>query len=241
MCSGAEGALRRGRADGCVVPVAPGATVAVHLLSPEVVTNAASTVLGASIGFVTSWYFFLRGTARSRVSVCLSEVASIDPSTVGVAVDMKIGAIRISNLRVLELSLHNKGPGDVDVLDAGDETRQDLRPRIELPPGLRVVADPWNPRRSTPRADVRAARRLNGDVQEVHVHVHRLAVGETSRLRILCTWLGEAAAPPDVVGSARFVPGFLANVDLLPAGLLRKAGAGPRTRAPRQLLRRPAP
>jgi len=212
----------------------------VNILSPEVVTNAVSTVLGALIGFVTSWFFFLRGTARSRVSVCLSEVANIDPSTIGVAVDMKIGATRISNLTVLELSLHNKGPGDVDVLDAADGTRHELRPRIEFPPGLRVIADPWNPHRSTPRADVRAARRLNGDVQEVHVHVHRLAVGETSRLRILCTWVGETVAPAGIAGFARFVPGFLANTDLRPAGLLRGAGAGPSSRAPRLLLRRPA-
>ena len=201
-----------------------------NILSSEVVTNAVSTVLGALIGFVTSWYFFLRGTARSRVSVCLSEVANIDPSTVGVAVDMKIGATRVSNLMVLELSLHNRGPGDVDVLDAGDETRQDLRPRIEFPPGLRVIADPWNPQRSTPRADVRAARRLNGDVQEVHIHVHRLAVGETSRLRILSTWAGEAVAPPGVARSSRFVPGFLANTDLHPAGLLRGGRPAPATR-----------
>src|SRR5215475_14112284 len=127
-----------------------------------VALTVAGPLLGAALGWAIAYYFFKRGgSTRPRLLIGLVEVARIDPSTVGVRVEMKVGTIQVSNIVLLEVTVANRGPHDIIVLDADDPRQHPLRPRIELPAGLRTLADPWNPDGAVPRSDVRVARRLD--------------------------------------------------------------------------------
>jgi len=118
------------------------------LSSAEVLLTVISTVVGALIGLATSHYYFRRGlSAGPQMVISLTEQARIEPATVGVKVEMKVGPIEVTNLVVLEVAVSNPGDKNLDVKDADDEQRRPKRPRIELPTGLRAVADPWKPGR----------------------------------------------------------------------------------------------
>jgi hypothetical protein len=193
------------------------------LSDSELVLTVVTTVIGAIIGIITAHYYYRKGgAARAALVITMEERARIDPSTVGVRVDMKIGTITVTNLVVLEIAVTNRGHRDLVVDDASDPEKHALRPRVELPEGLRSLADPWNPEGSGPTADVRIARQLGADNRQVFfVHLHRLAKGETSRARLLCTYRTADPPPPLVGDELRFFPGFLPNVDVRVAGLLR--------------------
>lgn len=192
-------------------------------MTTEILVGIATTVVGAVIGVLTTYYFFRRGSVRLGLVVHLEERVRIDPSTAGVEVEMRVGPRRVTNLRVLEVSVTNRGPRDLVVPDAADPEQHRLRPRIELPPRIRALADPWNPDGSAAAADIRVARRLESDRQLLHVHVHRLAAGATSRARVLCTDRIEPDEPsvqPLSPGEIRFFPGFYPDVDVTATGLL---------------------
>lgn len=189
----------------------------------DIAITVASTAVGGLLGFLTSWYFFRRGAGRPTVMISLAEIAHIDPSTVGVRVDMKVGRMEVTNLLLLEVSVTNKGPGDVDVADADNAERQPMRPSIELPPNIRALADPWNPINASARSDVRIARSLRNERQALHVHIHRLASRSTTHARVLCTYKDATSAPTVKSEDLCFFPGFLANVDIETGGLLRHA------------------
>lgn len=190
--------------------------------STELIITLVTVVIGALIGIVTAHYYYrMGGAARPCLIVAMEERARIDPSTVGVQVDMKIGTIEVTNLVVLDIAVTNKSHRDLVVEDATDPEKHALRPRVELPEGLRSLADPWNPEGVSPGADVRVARLLREDNRQVlFVHLHRLARGATSRTRVLCSY--RTGEPPARLsgGDLRFFPGFVANVDVRPAGLL---------------------
>jgi len=152
----------------------------------------------------------------------MAQLAHIDPSTVGVQVEMRVGTRDVTNLLLLEVVVTNRGPGDMIVEDASDASKHQLRPRIELPVDVRALADPWNPDGSRPAADVRLARRWQDNRQVIFVHIHRLAKGATSRARILCTYQADASSPSLESSALSFFPGFMPEVDIQPAGLLRR-------------------
>ncbi len=195
----------------------------------ELIITLVTAVIGALIGIVTAHYYYRKGgAARPGLLVGMEELARIDPSTLGVQVDMRIGTIKVTNLVVLEIAVTNSGHRDLMVRDAADPEKHALRPRVELPEGLRSLADPWNPDGVAPGADVRIARQLRNDNRQLlFVHLHRLARGATSKARVLCSYRTEN--PPGRLSGAdlRFFPGFLPNVDIRPAGLLREAGRVP--------------
>jgi hypothetical protein len=183
------------------------------------------SILGALLGGSLSWlvtyrYFKMGGSARSRLAITLSEVARIAPSTVGIRLEMKVGSREVPNLLLFDLTVRNRGPHDIDIADAVEPGRRELRPRIVLPTGIRAVADPWNPEGSTPRQDVRVARTFEDTQQLLHIHVHRLASDASVSVRIVCTYeLDEK--PPLLEGKqVHFFPGFLPNVDVQALGLL---------------------
>lgn len=187
----------------------------------DLVLAGATTLVGALLGLAISYYFFrVGGAARLKIVIGLEEVARIDPATVGVQVKMKIGTMEISNLLVLEVTVQNRGAKDLVIKDAEDSSQHDLRPRIELPPGFRALADPWNPDGSKPGADVRIARQLRDSRQVFYVHIHRLARGAAVRVRIVCTQKGERNSGQIKGDELVFDPGFLPDVDVKPAGLL---------------------
>jgi len=141
-------------------------------------------VVGALIGLAISHYYFRRGlSAGPQMIVSLTEKVRIEPATVCVKVEMKVGPIEVTTLVVLEVAVRNPGDKSLDVKDADDEERRRNRPRIELPSGLRAVADPWNPAGAPTLADVRVARQLRGsdECQVLYVHVHGLADLPTRR------------------------------------------------------------
>jgi hypothetical protein len=195
----------------------------VYVSTSELALATATTVVGAIIGLAISYYFFRRGgAARPTIIIGMEERAHIDPATVGVKVEMKVGTTKVTNLLLLELVVTNRGPRDLVVEDANDPTKHSLRPRIELPPGVRALADPWNPDGSEAGADVRVARLLHDSRQVLFVHIHRLANGATSKARILCTYRGVASGPPMAGESVDFFSGFIPDVDVQPAGLLKE-------------------
>ncbi len=178
------------------------------------------TVLGALLSAVIGLVFYRRGGgARSKVRVGLAELAHIDPSTVGVRVEMRVGGRDVSNLLVLEVQVGNAGPRDVVVPDAGDPEKQGLRPRILLPSGVTALADPWNPSRSTARGDVRVARSLVDGRQALFVHIHRLAARTQVTARVVCTY-SQAGAPQAWRQGIDFEPGFLQDVSVVGVGSL---------------------
>lgn len=192
----------------------------------DIAITVGTTVIGVLTGFVISYYFYRRGgAARPRVVIGLEEVAQIDPATVGVQVKMKIGTIEVSNLLVLEVIIRNRGPHDLVVADADDPTKHDLRPRIELPAGVRTLADPWSPEGLSPAADVRLARLFMDGKQVIFVHIHRLARGASSSARIVCTYRESTNAQPLSKDAVQFFPGFLPDVDIRAAGLLEEPPA----------------
>lgn len=87
---------------------------------------AITTAIGAIIGLAISFYFFHRGTARQKIVISLEQLAHIDPSTVGVQVEMKVGTKAVTNLLLIEIIVTNHGPGDVLVADADDLTNTHL-------------------------------------------------------------------------------------------------------------------
>lgn len=201
----------------------------------DALISLGSILVGGLIAFFVSRYFFRRGSARSTLVLTLEELAQIDPSTVGVAVEMKVGRFTVSNLLVLELRISNRGPSDIDVSNPNDPDAQQLRPRIELPPGIRSLTDPWSPTGAMIDADVRVARSIQQERQVLHVHVHRLAAGAQATVRILCTNRDHDPAPEWNPLDLRLSPGFLPNVDVRAEGLLAKAQRAslplPRTKA----------
>jgi hypothetical protein len=190
--------------------------------TPDLALATITTIVGAIMGLAGSYWFFRRGAARTKIAIGMEELAHIDPATVGVRVEMKVGTREVNNLLLLEVVVTNQGPNDIHVKDADDASKHHLRPRIELPVGVRALADPWNPERSLPRAEVRLARRLQGERQVIFVHIHRLAKGATSRARILCTYHNCSSSPAVKPSALQFYPGFLKEVDIQPVGLLRK-------------------
>jgi hypothetical protein len=180
------------------------------------------TVVGVILGAAASYVFYRLSARRLRLVIDLAELVAIDPTALDVKVEMKIGTLRPQNLVLLELSVTNRGPRDLVVSDAADPQTRHLRPRIELPVGVTALADPWNPAGVSPQSDVRVARSLVNGVQQLHVHVHRLASGQRSSARILCTCsyppgLQDAIAQDGVA----FFTGFLADADIQGSGLLR--------------------
>lgn len=188
-----------------------------------------SLVLGSLASLAIARHYFRRGTRRSTLTLDLRQVAYIDPSTVGVSVEMKVGRLRASNLVLLELVVMNGGPADIQVQNAHDATAHTLRPRIELPDGLRCLADPWCTADALPDRDVRIARSLEDGRQALHVHVHQLASKAEVTVRVLCAY-GRESPRGDILPSAlRFAPGFLPDVTVVGRGLLSKA---PRLQVP---------
>jgi hypothetical protein len=197
------------------------------LSSAEVLLTVISTVVGALIGLATSHYYFRRGlSAGPQMIIRLTEKARIEPATVGVKVEMKVGPIEVTNLVVLEVEVSNPGDRSLDIKDADDEQRRPKRPRIELPSGLRALADPWNPAGAPTLADVRVARQLRKDDerQVLYVHVHGLAAGATTRSTVLCTYW-RVPDPPASLTSAdlRFFPGLDGQFTARGDGLLKNA------------------
>ncbi|UOZ10225.1 hypothetical protein [Amycolatopsis sp. WQ 127309] len=189
----------------------------------DLVLAGSTTLIGALIGLAISYYFFrVGGAARLKIVIGLTEVARIDPATVGVQVKMKIGTTEISNLLVLEVTIQNRGAKDLVVEGAEDSSKHELRPRIELPEGFRALADPWNLDGSKPDADVRLARQLRDSRQVFYVHIHRLARGATVRARIVCTQKGERNTGRLMGDEVVFSSGFLPDVDVRPSGLLER-------------------
>ena len=87
--------------------------------SAEVLLTVISTVVGALIGLATSHYYFRRGlSAGPQMVISLTEQARIEPATVGVKVEMKVGPIEVTNLVVLEVAVSNPGDKNLDVKDA---------------------------------------------------------------------------------------------------------------------------
>jgi hypothetical protein len=197
------------------------------LSSAEVLLTVISTVVGALIGLATSHYYYRRGlSAGPRMVVGLTEKARIEPATVGVKVEMKVGPIEVTNLVVLEVAVSNPGDKNLDLKDADDGDRHRKRPRIELPSGLRAVADPWNPDGVPTRADVRVARQLRStdERQVLYVHVHGLAAGATARSTVLCTYWKDPAPPTALTGAElRFFPGLDDQFTARGGGLLKDA------------------
>ena len=195
--------------------------------SAEVLLTVISTVVGALIGLATSHYYFRRGlSAGPQMVISLTEQARIEPATVGVKVEMKVGPIEVTNLVVLEVAVSNPGDKNLDVKDADDEQRRPKRPRIELPTGLRAVADPWNPAGAPTMADVRVARQLRKDDerQVLYVHVHGLAAGTTARSTVLCTYWKVPEPPIGLTGAElRFFPGLDSQFTARGDGLLKNA------------------
>lgn len=177
--------------------------------------------VGGGIGWFTSWVFYRRGSARRRLEIGLRELAHIDPATLGVQLEMRVGAQSVTNLYVLEVTVTNRGPGDLVVADATDLAHQTTRPRIALPGGVRALADPWVVDGSTDLADVRIARSLKDDRQWLYVHVHRLAVGATSTTRVVCTARGAGPVRSLDPSGIDFLVGFLEDVTVEPTGLLK--------------------
>jgi len=204
------------------------------LSSAEVALTIISTVIGALLGIATSHYYFRRSLAAGpQLVVGLEEKARIDRSTAGTEIRMKVGRIEVTNLVVLEITVSNPGTGNLVVNDADDEERQPNRPRIELPIGLQALADPWNPAwnphqedvRPNPRADVRMARQLreSDDRQVLHIHVRGLAVGETTRWTVLCTYRRVAEQAPLTATDLQFFPGMDERFTAQGDGLLKDA------------------
>lgn len=180
-----------------------------------------TTLVGAGLGLGTAYYFFRRGgAARPKIVIGLEEIARIDPGTVGVQVQMKVGTTEITNLVLLEVSVTNRGPRDLVIDDANDLSKHPLRPRVELPLHFRALADPWNPGGSTPAADIRVARQLHEGRQVFFVHIHRLGVGTTARARIVCTYTASLSVPPLRPDALQFFRGFLPDVTIQSSGLL---------------------
>ena len=194
-------------------------------MSSDVVLTVSSTVLGAVVGALISRYYFHKGASRSRLQICLTEITRLNPATVGVQVKMKVGTIDVTNIVLLEVAVTNKGPNDIVVDDPEDVELRATRPRIDLPEGLRALADPWNPTGSKPASDVRVARQLLNGRQTFHIHIHRLASGASCTARILCTQRGDDSAQELAGPAIGFAAGFLQGTDIKPAGLLASATA----------------
>jgi hypothetical protein len=196
------------------------------LSTAEVVLTVVTTVLGALVGVLTSHIYFKRGLSSGpQLVVGLVEKARIDPSTVGVKVEMKVGSLQVTNLVVLEVTVSNPGGGNLSIADADDPRQHPKRPRIELPEGLRALADPWNPEGAPARADVRVARQLRGEDgrQLLYVHVHGLASGENARVSVLCSYRTAGSTKPLAAGELRFFPGMHERVTASGEGLLKDA------------------
>lgn len=180
-----------------------------------------TSLLGLLGGWAISRFYFRKGSPRIKLNVGVVEQAHIVPETLGVRVQMKVGTKAVSNLYVYEISVTNRGPHDLEISDAEDETKHGLRARIEMPAGVRSLADPWNPTRATPRADVRVARQMRNGRQVFFIHLHRLAKDETVHAVVVCTHAGDLASQPLSPEQVGFFPGYLVDVDVEPSGLLR--------------------
>jgi hypothetical protein len=196
------------------------------LSTAEIALTVITTVLGIVAGVVTSHYYFRREVdSEPRLVVGLTETARLNPASVGVKVEMKVGSITVGNLVVLRLTVTNRGRTDVVVPDAEDEGQHRRRPRIELPDGLRSLTDPWNPNGPSTLTDVRVARRLREEDnrQVLYLHVHGLAAGETSSTTVLCTDRLPVDRGPLSGEALRFFPGITPRFTVRADGLLRAA------------------
>lgn len=191
----------------------------------DIALNVALAVVGLLGGVAVSHFYYRRGgAARHRLEIGMVELARIDPAAVGVRAEIKIGAQVVTNLVVLEISVRNAGQLDLDLHDgANDEALRNRRPRIELPVGLRALAGPWNPDGAPHGADVRVARQLLDGRQLFHLHVRTLAARTEVVTRVVCAYPEAEVGPPLEVDQLAFYPGFIAQLDVSPAGLLARA------------------
>lgn len=177
-------------------------------------------VLGVLATVVVAWWAFRKGGGqKSMLTLTLVEAAHIDPEVVGVQFKIRLGGYEVSNLSVMELTVHNHGPNDVEVTAPERRDQEQYRPRVQLPRGYRVLTDPWNVERGTATAEVRVARAIREERQQLFIHVHRLAAGQSTTTRIVAsTRQGKPAPlrPQDVEWST----GFLANCRVKGHGLL---------------------
>jgi hypothetical protein len=178
------------------------------------------------LGVVATWffarYYFRRGGgARRKVAMGLQESVHLDEEALGLDLKMKIGDRDLTNLVVLRLTVANTGPADVVIDDADDHEQHYLRPRIELPAGLRAIIDPWTAGGTTARSDVRAARSMGDGRQRIHVHIRRLATKERALINIVCTYPELHAAPALNHSSFAVYEGYTPDVDFELAGLLQ--------------------
>lgn len=168
------------------------------------------------------WAYFRGGGRRSVLRIGMIVESVIDPSTIGVAINMRIGRYDVKNLTILKITVKNEGPGDIEVPDPEGETHRIGRPRIDLPPGMRVLANPWSPGGATGSVDVRVARSLQEGIQRLHVHVHRLHEGREAVIRVLATSRTEMRGTLSSEDVA-FMPGSIGDARVRSAGLLVRA------------------
>jgi hypothetical protein len=179
-------------------------------------------VLGViATGFFARHYFRRGGGARRRIELGLQEAVHLDEDALGLDLKMKIGERDLTNLVVLRLTVANTGWADVVIDDADDHEKHHLRPRIELPVGLRAIIDPWTAGGTTARSDVRAARSVSDGRQRIHVHLRRLATKETALINVVCTYPELQAAPAWNHSSVAIFEGYTPDVDVELAGLLQ--------------------
>jgi hypothetical protein len=196
------------------------------LSSGEVVFTIVSTLVGAILGVATSHYYFRRGLSTGpQLVVGLEERARLDHATVGTELRVRVGRLEVKNLVVLEIVVGNPGSGDLDIGDPDSEEQHPKRPRIELPEGLRALADPWNPDGVETRADVRVARQLRKEIdrQVLYIHVRTLAAGETVRTTVLCSYEQLPTPPALTAADFRFFPGIRTGFTTGATGLLKSA------------------
>lgn len=181
-------------------------------------------LLAAALTVVAAYEFYRRGGSRkSALKLRLEQESVLDPDKLGVRVTMRIGNYRgITNVVVLLLTVKNSGPHDIALRDPENDSDHDQRPRIDLPTGMRVLADPWTTQGARPETDVRVARRLDNSTQRLYLHVHQLGAKQTATIRIIATM------HPNPVGNLvstdfGFRQGFIPNVKIKRKGLLANA------------------
>lgn len=190
----------------------------------DLLLNGVLAIVGLLGGLAISHFYYRRGgAARPRLTISLEEKARIDPATVGVQIEMKVGKIKVANLVVLDVVVRNPSYRDLAARNPTDPEQHPQRPRIELPAGLRALADPWNPEGALPRADVRVARQIREERQVFYLHMHRLASRTTVTTRILCTSPDSQSAPPLRPADLAFFLGYEPNIDVRAEGLLKQA------------------
>lgn len=84
-------------------------------MAPPLVRPLIYSFLRYPYGAVTAY------SAGPQMVISLTEQARIEPATVGVKVEIKVGPIEVTNLVVLEVAVSNPGDKNLDVKDADDE------------------------------------------------------------------------------------------------------------------------